>query len=174
MPPRREKRSTGAGHPPSLPLDRSIGYQVRLTHRLLQRALQLRIQPHGVSLGMWYYLRTLWDEDGLTQGDLSRRLGTMEPTTLAAIASMEREGLVRRERSLEDRRKVHVFLTDKAKDLEPQLLPLAIQVGRVATRALSESERDRLIGMLESMQEELQADLGASVGPGESEDIPEP
>ena len=86
------------------PLVSSVGYQIRATHRLLQRRLQARIEPHGVTLGMWYFLRALWEEDGLTQSELSRRVGTMEPTTLTAIQTMQRKGLVRRIRSKQDRR----------------------------------------------------------------------
>jgi MarR family transcriptional regulator, organic hydroperoxide resistance regulator len=71
-----------------LPLEKSVGYQVRMTHRALQRFLQAKIGPHGVTLGMWYFLRILWQEDGLTQRELSNRIGTREPTTLIAIAAM--------------------------------------------------------------------------------------
>jgi len=36
-----------------LPFDKSVGYQVRMTHRALQRHLQQKIEPHGVTPGMW-------------------------------------------------------------------------------------------------------------------------
>lgn len=49
----------------NLPFDLSIGYQIRLTHRLMQKLLQLKIEQFGVTLGMWYFLRVLWDQDGL-------------------------------------------------------------------------------------------------------------
>jgi hypothetical protein len=81
------------------PVTVSVGYQIRATHRALQRFLLLKIEPHGVTLGMWYFLRALWTEDGLTQRELSRRVGTMEPTTLSAIVKMERIGLVKRSRN---------------------------------------------------------------------------
>ena len=57
--------------PFDLPLEKSVGYQVRMTDRALQRYLHAKIGPHGVTLGMWY-LRILWREDGLTQRELSR------------------------------------------------------------------------------------------------------
>jgi DNA-binding MarR family transcriptional regulator len=136
-----------------------VGYQVRQTHRLVQRALQSRIERHGVTLGMWYYLRVLWDRDGLTQRELSRVIGTMEPTTLSAIASMEAAGLVRRERDVRDRRKMNVFLTAKGRALQTTLLPLAVEVVQLATRSMSERERGVLLALLRAMQDELRADL---------------
>ena len=144
---------------PSLPLQHSVGYQIRATHRLVQRALQARIEPHGVTLGMWYYLRVLWDHDGLTQRELSRFIGTMEPTTLSAIAAMEKEGFVRRVRNAEDKRKINVYLTRKGRDLGARLLPLAIEVVDTATRSLSRAERDSLVRMLHAIQRDLQTDL---------------
>ena len=147
---------------PVLTLDRSVGYQVRMTHRLVQRALQNRIERHGVTLGMWYFLRALWVEDGLTQSELSAEIGTMEPTTLAAVASMEAAGLVRRERHGTDKRKVRVFLTDKGHELQGKLLPDGIALVQASTKSLSPRDVDKLLAMLKTMQANLSAELEGS------------
>jgi hypothetical protein len=81
-----------------LPIE-SIGYQIRATHRLLHRCLQARIEPSGATLGTWYFMRALWQEDGLTRRQLSNRVGTMEPTRLSAILIMQKKGLIRRVRN---------------------------------------------------------------------------
>lgn len=140
---------------PKLPLDVSVGYQIRITHRLVQRALQARISPHGVTLGMWYFLRVLWQGDGITQRELSNRIGTMEPTTLSAIMAMERAGIVRRVRNSRDRRKINVFLTDHGRSLEPLLLPAAIAVVEDSVRGIPPAEVGLLLRMLGTMQRNL-------------------
>lgn len=137
---------------PALPLERSVGYQIRRTHRLVQRALQVRIEPRRVSLGMWYFLRALWDEDGLTQRALSTRVGTMEPTTVAAIMLMEKSGFVERKRNKEDRRKINVYLTVRGRALERELLPAGITVAEVATRSLTSRELEMLLRLLGDIQ----------------------
>lgn len=144
----------------SFPLGLSVGYQIRVTHRLLQRQLQSRIEPHGVTLGMWYFLRALWEEDGLTQSELSRRVGTMEPTTLTAIQTMQRNGLVRRVRSKEDRRKLQIYLTPKAHELEKRLLPIAREVVAKATRNFKTADTRKLLSLLGAIQMNLAADVG--------------
>ena len=88
-------RNSGADFPP----DQSVGYLVREAHRAFLRALSARVSRHGVSIGMWYFLRALWEEDGLTQRELSRRVKMMEPTTATALESMERCGLISRTRN---------------------------------------------------------------------------
>ena len=50
----------------------SLGYLVRDANRAFQRLLERRISPHGVTRGQWYFLRVLWEEDGLSQRELSR------------------------------------------------------------------------------------------------------
>src|SRR5690606_28850663 len=97
---------------------------IREVHRLFGRVLQQRIGQLGLTLGTWYFLRALWEEDGLSQRELSQRIGTMEPTTVSALNSMERLGLVHRERDPNDKRRRRVFLTDYGRSLRGQALSL--------------------------------------------------
>jgi DNA-binding MarR family transcriptional regulator len=126
MPPRSHAKTKPppprAGEfPPRL----SSGYLVRDAHRAFQRLLERRIAAYGVTRGQWYFLRVLWITDGLSQRELSVRVGMMEPTTVIALRSMEKSGLIRRVRGDDDRRKVQVFLTAKAKRLRGELLGVA-------------------------------------------------
>lgn len=148
-----------------LPLESSVGYQLRMANRAVQRYLQSQIEPYGVTLGMWYFLRALWLEDGLTQRELSQRIGTMEPTTLSALATMERSGLITRERDQQDRRKLCVRLTERGRSLQSKLIPCANEVIERATSGMTGEEKARLIGQLALVQRNL-ADaisLGADI-----------
>ena len=74
----------------------SVGFVVREVYRSFARCLQPRIAREGVSIGMWFVLRMLWDEDGMTQRELGERVGINGPTMVTALNSMERAGLVKR------------------------------------------------------------------------------
>ncbi len=139
-----------------LPLVDSLGYQIRATHRLFQRALQTELERAGVTLGTWYFLRVLWSEDGITQSQLSQRVGTMEPTTLSAIRDMVRNGWVRRVPHAEDRRKINIHMTDKGRALRDQLLPVAYAVIASASVGLTEREKTMMISLLKAIQANLQ------------------
>jgi DNA-binding MarR family transcriptional regulator len=152
------------------PLEESVGYQVRMVYRAMQKLLQGQIEPHGVTLGMWYYLRTLWSEDGLTQSELSRRIGTMEPTTLGAIQAMERSGLVKRVRSKDDRRKVHIHLTKKGKDLEAMLMPLAVDVVDTCVAGFSSREVSHLLKSLRWIRDNIEASQAGIESPVDGDD----
>jgi MarR family transcriptional regulator, organic hydroperoxide resistance regulator len=152
------KSSVENGLKAVLPFDTSLGYQVRMTHRAIQRRLQNAIEPYGVTLGMWYFLRALWDQDGLTQRELSNRVGTMEPTTLTAISAMERSGFVTRQRNDLDKRKINIRLTPAGKKLEQRLLPLAIDVINTAMSGFSKREAEMLTVLLQAIQANLSDD----------------
>ncbi len=125
MPPRRSPKPKQNQRTVAFPPRLSSGYLVRDAHRAFQRLLERRIASYCVTRGQWYFLRVLWTADGLSQRELSARVGMMEPTTAVALRSMERSQLIRRLRAADDRRKVRVFLTPKAKRLRNQLLTVA-------------------------------------------------
>ncbi|WP_137181278.1 MarR family winged helix-turn-helix transcriptional regulator [Roseomonas sp. AR75] len=131
-----------------LPFDESLGYQVRELNRAIQRNLQARIQPHGATLGAWYFLRVLWERDGVTQRELAQRTGMQEPTAVIALRGMEAAGWIRREPSTEDRRKVAIHLTPSGRALREKLLPEAHAVLDEAMRDMSGEERATLVALL--------------------------
>src|ERR1700733_8778967 len=142
MPP----RSVSKAKPPppqragEFPPRLSSGYLVRDAHRAFQRLLERRIATYGVTRGQWYFLRVLWITDGLSQRELSARVGMMEPTTVIALRSMEKSGLIRRVRGNDDRRKVRVFLTAKAKRLRDELLTVARGITAEAEHGITARE----------------------------------
>lgn len=135
--------------------DSAFSLRVREAHRSLSRALQARVASHGVSMGQWFFLRALWNEDGLTQRELSQRVGMMEPTTVTAINGMERRGLVQRVRNVHDRRKVNIFLTAKGRALRDVLLPTAAEVNSVALRGIPPEDVGRTLEVLRQVLSNL-------------------
>ena len=121
------------------PLERSIGSQLRRTHRLFERDLSIFLASEDVPIGMWYFLRALWEEDGLSQRELSERAGSTAPAAVEQLRNMEDRGFIRRERGSVDKRKVHVFLTKEGRALR-RLVSYAADVNAIALEGLSEGE----------------------------------
>jgi len=119
----------------AVPNDR-LAHLVRDATRAFARALQARLAEHDVSFGHWTFLRVLWERDGLTQRELSQEAGVMEPTTYAAVRSMESLGYVVRERMHGNRKNVHVRLTPAGRALKRRLVPLAVEVNRIGVRGI--------------------------------------
>lgn len=132
-----------------------VAFLLRDTQRALSRLLSARIAEYGVSIGQWYFLRTLWDEDGLTQRELSLRVGMMEPTTVTALNGMEQNGLVRRVRNPHDRRKMNIFLTDRGRALKAQLVPIEAELNRLAVEGISARDAEALERVLRQILKNL-------------------
>ncbi len=133
----------------------SIGYLIRDCYRIFWRSLEARLARHEVRGGQWFFLRELWEEDGLNQRELSKRVGMMEPTTVVAIRGMVEAGLVRRANDKTDRRKVNIHLTAKGRRLRARLLPYAVEVNEIATKGLSKSEVRTFRRLINRMKQNL-------------------
>lgn len=133
----------------------SLGFLVRDAHRAFSKQLGARIADDGVTIGMWYFLRVLWEEDGLSQRELSRRIGMMEPTTVSAIDTMEKRGFVTRRVDQRDKRRRLVQLTPKGRKLKQKLLPLAYDVNLAAAEGFGPEEIEVLQGLLSRLKQNM-------------------
>lgn len=73
------------------------------------------LRQHGLSDQQWRVLRVLSDAahtDGLDTGSLAREAHLLSPSLTGMLARMERDGLVRRQRSEHDARRSVVFATE--------------------------------------------------------------
>ena len=158
---RSPNRGMAKAPPPEFYADpnNSLGYLTRIAFRSFSRALEKRTLTHGVTAGQWRFLRVLWREDGITQRELSRRVGMREPTTVTALKSLEKSGFVRRVQSDQDRRKVHVYLTPLAAGLQPTLAPCVAEVNEIATRGMSAKEVETLRRLLQQAGQNLAPEL---------------
>lgn len=123
----------------------SLGYRVNHLARLLANALRTRIAAYGVAPGQFAQLLALYEEDGITQAQLCHRVQIEQPTMASTLARMERDGLVRRIPDPDDGRRSLVVLTQRARDLEDDLVAAAQEVNATATRGFTEVEAEAFL-----------------------------
>ena len=123
----------------AVPNDR-FAHLVKDATRSFQRSLQMRLARYDVPFGHWTFLRALWERDGLTQKQLSDEVGVMEPTTLMAVRAMEARGWVERRQRADNRKNVHIYLTDAGRALKDVLVPLAEEVNATGAKGLTADE----------------------------------
>src|SRR5262245_2496171 len=140
------------------PMTDSLGNQVRIASRLFDRAITNRLKAFRIPYGIWGFLRQLWQQDGQTQLELASSQDLSGATAVAAIDRMEKLDLIRRERSVKDRRNVHIYLTKKGKALESQLLPIAIEVNDISIANIGKQDIEQFTRVLRSIHESLRAD----------------
>jgi MarR family transcriptional regulator, organic hydroperoxide resistance regulator len=129
------------------------------TKHALSTATGAAFSRHGVHEGQQFILRCLWGQDGLTPGEIARRLGLATPTVTRAATRMEAAGLLRREPHPGDRRLVRLLLTDRGRSLEQVI---AAETDKLTERALSTfspAEREAVIRALRAIRRNLSTEL---------------
>lgn len=107
-------------------------------------------------MGHWIFLRLLWENERLTQKELSERASLRAPTTFNALKGMEKLGLVKRRVNPKDRRAVQVSLTKRGRDLQSPLVSLAYEMNEIALLGLSAKTVSIVRDALETMIENLE------------------
>jgi len=137
--------------------DDRLAHLVRDAGRVLTKSLQTRLAEHSISFGHWSFLRILWVTEGLTQRELSEQAGLMEPTTYTALKAMEAKGLIERRQLNGNRKNIHIYLTQKGRDLKETLIPLAEAVNERAVRGIDEDDllatRRTLLAIISNLAE---------------------
>lgn len=127
---------------------KSAGYLANHMARLFASGLQRRISPLGLAPAQFMVLLELWALDQQTQSALTRGLDVEQATMANTLRRMERDGLITRRPSKEDRRSRLICLTDKARGLQNQAVAAAMAQNRSALSGLSEVEQDALVDMM--------------------------
>lgn len=135
--------------------EETVASAVRDAHRAYSRALQATITEYNIGVGQWFFLKALQEEDGMTQRELSQRVGTMEPTTVSALNALESRDLVRRVRNKQDRRKVNIYLTERGAELCNMLQPRAEGLHDQALHGISAEDLTRAMSVLRRLSENL-------------------
>jgi DNA-binding MarR family transcriptional regulator len=106
------------------------------------RRLQKNFRLAGleITIEQWSVLYHLWKQDGLSQQELCNRTFRDKPSITRLIDNLEKQKLVKRMPSKEDRRINLVCLTEPAKLLQDKTIELANQTMDEALVGVNKSE----------------------------------
>jgi len=156
----RARHDRPGERPPAI----GIGKLLRRAHMAFSREFRERLARQGVTFGEFVHLERLWDEDGLTQTELSTRVGIVTASSTQIIETLERRGFISRERNPGDRRHINVFLAPAGKRLKQPLLSCARETNRIARSGLANGEILALFALIERIIENL--DRRSAAGDG--------
>jgi DNA-binding MarR family transcriptional regulator len=129
--------------------------------RRVTKEVARRADLTGPQLTVLKVLEGLGD---LSLSELSERIRAQNSTVTGIIDRMEREGLVVRARSTEDRRVVHIQLTDKGARIAREIAVEPMEVFRSALESLSAGEMRDLLRILTKIAQRVQGIVKRDVG----------
>jgi len=122
--------------------------------RRLTKGMAREVGLTGPQLTVIKLLETF---ENLSLSSLSERIRAQNSTVTGIIDRMEREGLVRRERSTTDRRVVHIRLSDKGQKLAQKIQVEPMEIFRGALGSLSAAEMRELLKILTKIARRVQS-----------------
>lgn len=110
---------------------------IELFSRLYRQCLMNRLAPYGIMPGQIHTLCILFDEDGLTQKEILKRMHVEQPTLANTLQRMERDGLIEVRRNEKDRRICHYHLTQFGRRARPMVETALDDLTKVCSTGLS-------------------------------------
>ena len=99
-------------------LDNQLCFALHSTSLLMTKVYKPLLQALGLTYPQYLAMMVLWEEDGLTVGEISHRLLTDPGSLTPLLKRLEAEGLLSRTRKREDERVVVVELTEAGRALQ--------------------------------------------------------
>ena len=124
-----DKQQTPRPEDLRLRLENQLCFPLYTAARLVTGAYTPFLKPLGLTYTQYVALLALWEEDGLSVGELGRRLHLDSGTLTPLLKRMEQDGLLSRHRSEADNRVVTVTLTESGRALKQQAAAVPEQVG---------------------------------------------
>lgn len=101
-----------------LKLANQLCFPLYAASRLVTRSYQPYLDELGITYPQYLVLLVLWEQDGLTVNDISKKLILNTNTTTPLLKRLEAQGIITRHRSGDDERKVVISLTPKGAEME--------------------------------------------------------
>jgi len=150
--------------PPQEPRDRpeldSIVETIIYLYTESRRLTKDMASGYGLTGPQLTILKLLESFQDLSLSTLSERIRAQNSTVTGIVDRMEREGLVRRERSKTDRRVVHLRLSEKGAKLAREIQVEPMEIFRGALLSLSPSDLRDLLRILTKLQKQVLARMG--------------
>jgi DNA-binding MarR family transcriptional regulator len=111
-----------------------------------------RLLPHSLTPVQALVLHALYDEEGISTGELGKRLVLDSATLSGVLDRMEENGWLIRNAFKEDKRVVNIFLTEKSRQVRSRFLKETSELNREILSIFNTEERLLFVRMLKDLR----------------------
>ncbi len=143
--------------PEQLKLDNQLCFALYSTSLLMTKVYKPLLQALNLTYPQYLAMLVLWENDGITVGELSQHLLTDPGSVTPLLKRLEAEGLLTRTRSSQDERVVELRVTDKGRGLQEQAmgLPACILKASEQQPAQLMALKSDLVALRDSLQKAI-------------------
>ena len=125
-------------------LQSHLGYWLRTVSNAVSQSFAQKVEASGVTVAEWVVLRVLYDQDGIAQSELARRMGMTKGAISKLTDRLVGKGLVTRKSDPHDKRAYMLVLQRAGRQLVPRLAQLADENDAAFFGALTREQRRQL------------------------------
>lgn len=109
-------------------LENQLCFPIYAASRLVTRLYQPELDRHKLTYPQYVILLILWQQDGVTVGEIGQQAILNNNTLTPILKRMEQSDLIERRRDDWDERKVRIYLTQQGHSLQQSLSCLPSQL----------------------------------------------
>ena len=113
----------------SMKLDSQLCFPLYAASRKIVSLYTPHLKPLGITYTQYIMFLVLWEGDGITVGELCKKLRLDTGTVTPMLKNTEKQGLIKRTRSAEDERVVVITLTEEGRALYKKAKDIPAKIG---------------------------------------------
>jgi DNA-binding MarR family transcriptional regulator len=135
----------------------SLGTQINLVARWMRTALEKELAPYGVTPSQWMLLMALGQKNQQGQTELGKMVNLDNATITRCLDKLQSMSLIVRNPDAHDRRAQKVSLTAKGQKIYHEWNVLGKKINDQAAKNLSASDKKKLLELLGTLIDNLNA-----------------
>lgn len=136
-------------------MDNSFHYMLLASSTIFTKRVMSELHKSDMTVGLPKVVDYIGKHSGCKQNDIAKGVFVDKATLTGIMTKLEDKGYVLRKRSKEDRREVHVYLTESGKKLLKKIKKTFKENEEIALKGLSEEEIAALSDTLEKICKNL-------------------
>lgn len=129
----------------------SVGKYIAAIYRNSQSIINKKLEDYDIGSGQHDFLYVISNNEGITQKELSNLLNIGKATTAKVVKKSIKNGYIKREKNMEDKRFYRIYLTDKGKQIVPIINSTFEEMIEIYANGFSEEEYTHIIKALKKI-----------------------
>jgi len=113
-----------------LELDKQLCFRLYSVSRKMTKAYQPLLEKYNLTYPQYIVMLGVFEDKVIDFKELSKKVNLKTGTLTPIVQKLETLGYVKREKNIDDFRKINVVLTEKGKDLNLEIVDVPIQLAQ--------------------------------------------
>ncbi len=125
-------------------IENSLGFLMNRTNKKMKNEFLQNLKPYDVTPEQWALLNRLWEQEGISSKELAELTCKDQPNIARILDKLEKKELILRRPNPSDNRSFLLYLTERGRQLEEELIPKALSTLEKALEGIEKEQVEKL------------------------------